>query len=137
MLRAGFFPTSFITIKTVVTFRALEDQRLDNLECKSALLKYWNKLKRKTSSHLWLSIPVRNSANSDLDIGINVLPEQNRYREFLRVSRMWRNIQNIIQFGFGHDSGASMGKGSLAMFCPTCPQPGINLPDGWENDPEQ
>lgn len=58
MLRAGFFPTSFITIKTVITFRALEDQRLDNLECKTALLKYWNKLKRKTSGHLWLSVPV-------------------------------------------------------------------------------
>jgi hypothetical protein len=26
------------------------------------------------------------------------------------------------------------GPGSLAFFCVTCPQPGINLPDNWEED---
>jgi hypothetical protein len=49
---------------------------------------------------------------------------------------MWRNIQNIIRFGFAHNN-QNMGPGSLAMFCPTCPQPGINLPENWEEDPEQ
>ncbi len=24
----------------------------------------------------------------------------------------------------------------LALFCPTCPQPGINIPDGWDKDPK-
>jgi hypothetical protein len=61
---------------------------------------------------------------------------KNRYRELLRVTRMWRNIQNIIRFGFAH-SGNDLGPGSLAMFCPTCPQPGINLPENWKEDPEQ
>lgn len=23
------------------------------------------------------------------------------------------------------------------MFCPTCPQPGVNLPPNWKNDPEK
>jgi CxC2 like cysteine cluster associated with KDZ transposases len=58
-LRMGFFPTSFINIKTVITFKALEDQRLDNLECKTAVLRYWNKLRRKTSVDAWLLLPVR------------------------------------------------------------------------------
>lgn len=58
-LRMGFFPASFINIKTVITFRVLEDQRLDNLECKTALLRYWNKLRRKTSVDAWLKLPVR------------------------------------------------------------------------------
>jgi hypothetical protein len=57
-LRMGFFPTSFINIKTVITFKALEDQRLDNLECKTAVLWYWNKLRRKTSVDAWLLLPV-------------------------------------------------------------------------------
>ena len=60
-LRMGFFPTSFKQVKTVITFQALEDQRLDNLECKTALLRYWNKLRRKTSSDNWTSLPVRSS----------------------------------------------------------------------------
>ena len=25
----------------------------------------------------------------------------------------------------------------MAIRCPACPQPGENLPEGWENDPEQ
>lgn len=58
-LRMGFFPTSFKNIKTVITFQALEDQRLDNLECKTALLRYWNKLRRKTSVDAWPLLPVR------------------------------------------------------------------------------
>ncbi|KAH9991703.1 hypothetical protein BJV77DRAFT_946093, partial [Russula vinacea] len=27
--------------------------------------------------------------------------------------------------------------GNLAHFCPACPQPGINLPDDWKNQPDQ
>ncbi|KAG2023692.1 hypothetical protein CC2G_001319 [Coprinopsis cinerea AmutBmut pab1-1] len=30
-----------------------------------------------------------------------------------------------------------LGKGILALFCAACPQPGINLPEGWEDDPEE
>jgi hypothetical protein len=49
---------------------------------------------------------------------------------------MWRHIQTVIRFGFAHSS-KEIGPGSLAMFCPTCPQPGINLPEDWEEDPEE
>lgn len=57
-LQMGLFPTSFIVIKTVVTFGTLEDQRLDNLECKTAMLKYWNKVRRKTAHVGWQKVPV-------------------------------------------------------------------------------
>jgi hypothetical protein len=49
---------------------------------------------------------------------------------------MWRNIQNIIHFGFAHNN-KNTEPGSLAMFCPAWPQPGINLPEDWEEDGEQ
>jgi hypothetical protein len=66
----------------------------------------------------------------------NCCMDQNRYREFMRVTRMWRNIQNLMQFGFGHDS-RKVQPGELALFCATCPQPGINLPEDWADDPEE
>ena len=65
-LQMDFFPTSFINIKTVITFQVLEDQRLDNLECKMALLRYWNKLRRKTSIDAWLMLPVRFTSLSQI-----------------------------------------------------------------------
>ena len=55
----------------------------------------------------------------------------------MRVSRQWRNLQARKRAGFGHDVGRSMKPGDLAIFCPACPQPGINLSDDWEKDPEQ
>jgi KDZ transposase family protein len=54
----GLFPASFKRVSTAFTFRVLEDQRLDHLECKTPLLKYWTKLRRKTSPDDWDSVPV-------------------------------------------------------------------------------
>ncbi|KAG1845638.1 hypothetical protein F4604DRAFT_1688621 [Suillus subluteus] len=39
--------------------------------------------------------------------------------------------------GFGHDTERSPGPGDLALYCPACPQPGINLPTSWRYDYEE
>jgi hypothetical protein len=62
---------------------------------------------------------------------------QDRYRELMRVSRQWRVLLVKKRFGFGHDRDRTPGPGDLALFCPACPQPGVNLSDNWENDPDQ
>jgi hypothetical protein len=49
----------------------------------------------------------------------------------MRVSRTWRDLTNRKRAGFGHDTQNDPGKGELAVFCPACPQPGINLPKDW------
>ena len=49
----------------------------------------------------------------------------------MRVSRTWRDLSNRKRAGFGHDAQNDPGKGELAVFCPACPQPGINLPKDW------
>ncbi|KAG1720993.1 hypothetical protein EDB19DRAFT_1898384 [Suillus lakei] len=50
----------------------------------------------------------------------------------MRVSRLWRNLKNQKWFGFGHNVESGPGPGDLALFCPLCPQPGINMPLLWE-----
>jgi hypothetical protein len=59
---------------------------------------------------------------------------KNRYRELIHVSRQWRDLQRRKQFGLGHDEDMLLENGSLALFCPACPQPGINLPTNWQDD---
>ena len=54
----------------------------------------------------------------------------------MRVSRQWRVLGLHQMFGFAHNDIVP-GVGDLAEFCPACPQPGINLPVGWENNPQQ
>ena len=53
---------------------------------------------------------------------------QNRYRELMQVSREWRNLQAMKRSGLGHEPNHRRKPGDLALFCPTCPQPGINVP---------
>ncbi|KAG1732282.1 hypothetical protein EDB19DRAFT_1640300, partial [Suillus lakei] len=58
---------------------------------------------------------------------------KDRYRELMRVSHIWRDLVNRIRFGFGHQTDRSPGLGDLALYCPACPQPGINLPPSWKD----
>jgi hypothetical protein len=44
-----------------------------------------------------------------------------------------RNLQ--VQKRFRAVYGTSSSHGSLAIFCPSCPQPGINLPPDWKDLP--
>jgi hypothetical protein len=36
-----------------------------------------------------------------------------------------------MEQGLGHQPEEKILDGSMAIFCPACPQPGINLPDDW------
>src|SRR5882724_8989985 len=59
---------------------------------------------------------------------------QNHHRELLHVSWKWWNLQALKRFGFGHGKSQDPGPGNLALFFLVFPQPGINLPEGWEYD---
>jgi hypothetical protein len=52
----------------------------------------------------------------------------------MRVSRIWRDLMARIGSGLGHDTKTELQPGGLAIFCPACPQPGINLSEDWKND---
>ncbi|KAG1847564.1 hypothetical protein DFJ58DRAFT_663265, partial [Suillus subalutaceus] len=107
MFRHGFFPASFNKPKTLFTFRVLDDFLLDNLECGTSAMNYYSKLWRMTSRMFPHLVP-------------------DRYRELMRVARQWRQLKTMKWHGFGHCSD-SPNAGDLALFCPACPQPGINV----------
>ena len=139
-VQMGLFPTSFECIQTLFTLAVLKDFRLSNLECKTSAYQYYQKLRR-------LTCPAFPKA---------VL---NRYRELRRLSREYRNLQLWKMHGRAHDEPmgptATVGtlstsdgiehwediddvpRGKLSSFCPACPQPGINLPPGWKDDPDR
>ena len=53
---------------------------------------------------------------------------QNRYKELLRVARLWRLLKMLKWNGFGHKE-KNAGLSDLVLLCPACLQPGVNLPD--------
>ncbi|GLB34333.1 hypothetical protein LshimejAT787_0112170 [Lyophyllum shimeji] len=60
----------------------------------------------------------------------------NFYRELRRLSRGWRWLKKLQWSGVGQAGKGinDVGEGELAIFCPTCPQPEINLPPDWQSD---
>ncbi|KAJ7441809.1 hypothetical protein B0H11DRAFT_2251870 [Mycena galericulata] len=63
----------------------------------------------------------------------------NRYQIFLRMARQYRHLLMLKRAGQGHDLSGVFGtrSGELAVECPVCLHPGVNLPDGWENAPPE
>ncbi|KAH9013825.1 hypothetical protein EDB83DRAFT_2233173 [Lactarius deliciosus] len=123
LLQAGMFPSTFRHIETTFTFSVLDDFLADNLECKTTAQQYYSKLQSITNRMFPDNVP-------------------NLYKQLLRASRQWRDLKNRIQSGLGHQlDGDSAIDGSMAIFCPACPQPGINLPENWKDryhdDPNQ
>ncbi|KAJ7828215.1 hypothetical protein B0H14DRAFT_2367149 [Mycena olivaceomarginata] len=55
-------------------------------------------------------------------------------RAFRHIIRQYRTILMMKRAGRGHDSSGVAGtaQGELALQCRGCPQPGKNLPDGWD-----
>lgn len=51
----------------------------------------------------------------------------------------WRNLVLLKRSGRGHDPGGveATQHGACAVLCPACPQPGKNLPNGWEDAPSE
>ncbi|KAF8262069.1 hypothetical protein EI94DRAFT_1705049 [Lactarius quietus] len=92
----------------------LEDFLTDNLECKMTAQQYYSKLQMMTNKMFPNNVP-------------------NRYKQLLRASRQWWDLKNRMESGVGHmKEEETMSDGSMAIFCPACPQPGINLPDDWK-----
>ena len=120
LMASRLIPTSFARYRTMFTHAVLDDFRVSNLECKVSAYQYFQKLRRLSSSMQPDSVP-------------------NLYHELRRMSRVWRWLKKLKWAGTGCSSGDNVipTAGGLANFCPTCPQPAINLPDDWQLDPNR
>ncbi|KAF8833305.1 hypothetical protein BDN67DRAFT_992862 [Paxillus ammoniavirescens] len=128
LLRVNMFPASIQNPCTTFTFRVLDDFLRDNVECGMAAMNYFSKLRQITSN-----------------IFPHLVPDQ--YREFMGAARIWRLLKLLKWSGMGDPSPAEHSqpttshwpdrmprRGDLVLFCPACPQPGINLSAAEEGD---
>lgn len=54
----------------------------------------------------------------------------------MRCLTQWRHLKALKRGGRGHDEAGASGTadGELAVLCPSCPHPGINLPTRWREE---
>ncbi|KIN93854.1 hypothetical protein M404DRAFT_35666 [Pisolithus tinctorius Marx 270] len=107
LLQAKLFPATFEKPSTTFTFAVLDDFMRDNLECGTTGMNYYSKLRQITSAMFPHLVP-------------------DRYHELLRVAWQWRLLKLMKWSGILECTDMHK-RGDLALFCATCPQPGINV----------
>ncbi|KAF7373659.1 hypothetical protein MSAN_00576700 [Mycena sanguinolenta] len=119
LLRAGFWAATTTNPRTAATFAVLRQYHLLSFEAKCATLEFYQSLARATDN-------------------LRYKKDKDRYHEFRRMTRQWRNVQMLKRAGRGHDPAGIAGTqvGECALLCPACPQPGKNLPPDWRDAPD-
>ena len=117
LVACRLLPASFVRIRTIFTTQLMDYFRLCNLELKASAYQFYQLIRR-------LTLPM---GSSDI---------VNLYDEFRRMSRLWRWMKKLKWAGYGHNKQDHLNppSGSLSIFCPTCPQPAVNLPEDWKLD---
>ncbi|KAK6966340.1 CxC2 domain-containing protein [Favolaschia claudopus] len=119
LLRHRWFPATHDDPRSAATFRVLDMFQTQTLQAKTTAYDYYTMLEKLTAG------------------AGDALPK--RYREFLRVTRLYRHLLMLKRGGRGHAGSGVNGTtaGELAILCPACPRPGVNLPEGWEDAPPE
>ncbi|KAI0056201.1 hypothetical protein BV25DRAFT_1921198 [Artomyces pyxidatus] len=117
--RFDWWPAMPLEPQTAATRTLLKHFHLLSLQGKVTAYDYYRTLELQTDNTGFWALPDRRAS-------------------FMNIIRQYRHIQMMKQGGRGHAlegiSGAKAGE--CAVLCPACPQPGLNLPDGWEDAPE-
>ncbi|KAJ3968607.1 hypothetical protein EV361DRAFT_972718 [Lentinula raphanica] len=107
--------------RTVCTFRALEQFHMLSYRGKITAYDYYTTLEKLTDN-------------------IGGKEFSSRYSAFLRMARQWRHLKELKRAGRGNDGVRWVKEtdvGELGVQCIACPRPGINLPEGWAEAPEE
>ncbi|KAJ7790787.1 hypothetical protein B0H14DRAFT_2625671 [Mycena olivaceomarginata] len=120
LLRARLWAATTTNPRTAASFSVLRRYHLLSFESKCAALEFYQSLAREGDN-------------------LHYKKDKDRYHEFLRMTRQWRNIRMLKRAGRGHDPAGIVGTkpGECALLCPACPQLGINLPPNWKEAAEE
>ncbi|KAJ6511876.1 hypothetical protein C8R47DRAFT_1173309 [Mycena vitilis] len=121
LLRRRLYPATSKEPRTCATLVAVDTFHIMTLEGKVTAYDYYSGVEKLSDN-----------------TGLKKIPE--RYKAFMRIMREWRHLLMLKRAGRGNDGDrlvAETRPGELAVVCPACPQPGVNLPDGWESATEE
>ena len=135
LFRHRLFPSTFDRPETAFTLEVLDYYGIDAMECKTSAQSFFQKLRRVTNNAFPDEVPVSSPFSFiQFTKQLTNLQIKNRYQELIRVSRQMRKLEVLKRFGSVYEEFSSS-SGNLAIFCPSCPQPGINLPPNWKDLP--
>ncbi|EJD37044.1 hypothetical protein AURDEDRAFT_43202, partial [Auricularia subglabra TFB-10046 SS5] len=115
LLCASLYPSTWDVTATIFSFDLLNKYHLDSLRARTSAHDFWAVLCSLTDNTRVGGIP-------------------NRYEELLRASREWRTLKRLKRSGqaLGISSLLPNNSNSVAILCPACPQPDMNMEPDWE-----
>lgn len=115
LLRFDLYPATITDPNTVFTFSVIDHYHYQSLQGKISMYDYYTSLERMTD----------NTGTQKI---------RDRYKAFMRVVAQWRHLKMLQRAGRGHHPDGACGTkpGELAVRCPACPHPDINLPPDWD-----
>ncbi|KAF9536370.1 hypothetical protein CPC08DRAFT_652149 [Agrocybe pediades] len=118
LLRRRLYPASQLSVKACASFELLELLHKLALTTKASTYDFYRALEKLTTG-LGYDVPA------------------SRYKPLLRMIMQWRHLKMLKWAGRGNDPTGVEGtkSGDLAIRCPSCPIPGVNLPANWEEVP--
>ncbi|EEB97678.1 hypothetical protein MPER_02956, partial [Moniliophthora perniciosa FA553] len=113
LLELGWWPSSYKEPRSAASFNLLRFFHVNNLQGQIPPTDFYRALEQITDG-----------------TGLNTPP-------FRLMVRQWRHIKSGKRFGRAHDPTGLAGTqpGGLTVLCRACPQPNVNLPEGWEKVP--
>ncbi|KAK7025333.1 hypothetical protein VNI00_016115 [Paramarasmius palmivorus] len=122
LLTHRWYPATTRLPQTCFTFRLLEHFHMMTLVGKITSYDYYRGLEKLTNN-------------------VGDFSFKNRYDSFRRAAREWQHLKALKRGGRGNDSARTIQEtktGELAVLCPACPRPEVNLPGNWiSTEPEK
>ncbi|EMD36363.1 hypothetical protein CERSUDRAFT_52053 [Gelatoporia subvermispora B] len=119
LIAHGLWPGTWEKPATVFTVEVLKDFHLMSLQAQITAQDFYQYLRRRTDN---------TSAHHE------IRKTQDRYRELLFATQEFIWLRAVKRAGAEPIRG--MASASLAILCPSCPQPGMNLEPTWRARPE-
>ncbi|KAJ7247447.1 hypothetical protein B0H12DRAFT_1203221 [Mycena haematopus] len=98
LLRARLWPATTTNPRTAATFSVLRRYQLLSFQSKCAALEFYQSLARESDN-------------------LHYKKDKDRYHEFLRMTRQWRNVQMLKRAGRGHDRAGVAGTRQGSAHC--------------------
>ncbi|EDR05138.1 uncharacterized protein LACBIDRAFT_303499 [Laccaria bicolor S238N-H82] len=120
LLQCDWFPATVYQPQTCPTFQLLDLFHIVTLTGKLSTHEVYKSLEHLTDN---------------LDINV----PKTRYRALMRMIRMWHHLKLMKHAGRGNFANGLINtqSGHLAVACPACPMPDVNIPEGWKDAPQE
>ncbi|KAA1479019.1 hypothetical protein DENSPDRAFT_861961 [Dentipellis sp. KUC8613] len=131
LLRHSWWPATPLEPQSVATFDVLKHFHLITLQGKLNATDFYRALELHTDNTGLSSIPVCYHSLFCVT-SVFIHDKQDHLPNFMLMIREWRHIKAMKRAGRGHEEGgvAAAKPGELAIKCPACPRPGVNIPVG-------